>query len=854
MMLKKFFNSLLALVILFTTAGGKSSSTIGRVDAWPDFQNHNLDVMVQNNETAGLGFQVVLSGGWPRLKKVPGKTILRTGEQETIENTLFNFGTISSGTQTPTGYSIFEKDWSHIGVSFTQNFKMYISRLTPAIVVESSETSITLFGGGAPIPAYFGISTGVYPRAQLANLPVNNLNQSWLIAWYGSGAGFEGSNFPWHVEREFPLPVYRVDCPILILFQNNPSGLSASSNGITANFPTSVGRIALLPLYGDKHPLATDLSTWTNGIPPSVKSQADWWANKHSQVPIKANDTYTYNSLNDTSTITTQIDFLSIRSGNSLFAPIPPMVSLAIDTGFPMQISGTLYSTTVITDIGVYRGIEGVSQYSYTISGLNQYVMNPVRVTDYPSALEWVKQELIIEVDKIIAAGHLAPWYPATNSFNLYLSNKGIMTWSNPGQILSILGNSLPFLSTSKQTELINYLKNERSNYPPESMVFLAADVGARRERWRIDSEEINRVISIQNDCMNSFNFYKKNNLIPEENLYYLSDFSQYTDPTPLKNNWNNLRSILYPYFYRQDWATLGWYRWQKITGSAQSCYTSDRLGQYNGFGGVIDANHHFTALIGAIRLAILASDSNGEVYLRAQLGRAAILRYALDQYSSYLYKNGLEIYPTDPGWLSKYGSIMYLRYGPSDTDSFISKANLIAGKPDWMVRYLEGSWAGHLFTYNWTSPSMDSRSVVRLDQFGVHFDDLIHPFYGKGFVPYRGMSQELAIFLGDFSQTRSWAAMYVARVAENTPDWFHALGRQSIGQENNYHAPEDALQLFLARAWILKEVNFSLASYLDVPWMERGDLFYIQKMVAILSAGTLPPKAFLPVILKMSY
>ena len=39
------------------------------------------------------------------------------------------------------------------------------------------------------------------------------------------------------------------------------------------------------------------------------------------------------------------------------------------------------------------------------------------------------------------------------------------------------------------------------------------------------------------------------------------------------------------------------------------------------------------------------------------------------------------------------------------------------------------------------------------------------------------------------------------------------------------------------AKAWILDETQAELYQYIDAPAFERGDLFYIQNLVAILSA-----------------
>jgi len=67
-------------------------------------------------------------------------------------------------------------------------------------------------------------------------------------------------------------------------------------------------------------------------------------------------------------------------------------------------------------------------------------------------------------------------------------------------------------------------------------------------------------------------------------------------------------------------------------------------------------------------------------------------------------------------------------------------------------------------------------------------------------------------------------------------PYWFISKFESEYGEgvlRNLY----DYQALFQARAWILKEPREQLIKYLDVPAVERGDLFFIQNLVALLEA-----------------
>lgn len=67
-------------------------------------------------------------------------------------------------------------------------------------------------------------------------------------------------------------------------------------------------------------------------------------------------------------------------------------------------------------------------------------------------------------------------------------------------------------------------------------------------------------------------------------------------------------------------------------------------------------------------------------------------------------------------------------------------------------------------------------------------------------------------------------------------PYWLATRYEATVGEgvrQNLYDSPA----LFQAKAYILKEPYNELVKYLDVPAFERGDLFYIQNLVAALSA-----------------
>jgi hypothetical protein len=68
-------------------------------------------------------------------------------------------------------------------------------------------------------------------------------------------------------------------------------------------------------------------------------------------------------------------------------------------------------------------------------------------------------------------------------------------------------------------------------------------------------------------------------------------------------------------------------------------------------------------------------------------------------------------------------------------------------------------------------------------------------------------------------------------------PSWYVARCTTNINAEFWHTAPQEAYQVFLLRAWVLGEGGGKLEGYLDTPWMQRGDLYYIHKLAETIKA-----------------
>ena len=92
----------------------------------------------------------------------------------------------------------------------------------------------------------------------------------------------------------------------------------------------------------------------------------------------------------------------------------------------------------------------------------------------------------------------------------------------------------------------------------------------------------------------------------------------------------------------------------------------------------------------------------------------------------------------------------------------------------------------------------------------------------------------ELGQYLHDNALTKVQEALN--EYEEIAPYWFVSKAEVSFG-EATLVPLYDTHALFMAKSLILQELSDELMKYLDVPAFERGDLFYINKLVATIES-----------------
>ena len=773
-------------------------------------------------------------GHWPRLtrRRIPWLGTSARSNRELA----FSLGHIAISGEAPKKFNLENISFSNTAVTFTagdgKSLYFSMSRATPVCLLQTDAASIRFFAGeDSPKPKYiaaeFEGSVTIKGADEVSQFDGKLGQGSWILVWFGKT--HESSRFSIYT----PLP-YPADCPVLLFFQNAPKTL-ATDDGLAIDFESQVGRIAMLPLFGDNYPLAdfdekllsqpyktrggayssydygggplrkysipetsfnTDL--WAEGLPEDVLILCRWWAEHLHQVPVVAKETYFYDPNSDTVTISESFLFSKLAEGGTTFAPLPPTLALAARYGFPIEFSDKLIHVNHLTAHGPLVGIENTPQYTWKIKGLGRYIKPAENKLNLDNAPEELRDELDAQVKAIIDAGpYLAPWYPVLMNFGAGYKNyyrrgyEGHFLWQNPAETLYYLAQAYPVLSKKTQRRVEKYLKALYKKYPPAEQTLLKFEDGAPREHYTRPPES---VVNRLNERWAERNFYHLHEIVPDKSVYYAACYySLRRIKGASKEETAEILSVLEPYLACLDWGTMGYFRrphpWHDRQGS----------------GGTMDINDQFAALLGAVRLSDRPEFATENVMYRGLFAKAAALRFAMGKHSLYLYESGLLNTPKER---------------------------------DWMFQLLAGSWRGFLYTADWMGPRDEAGTVWRLDQFGVTVHEGRQVSGHKecpGLVHFVEITPELGLFAGDFLKAE--CAGLMRRVDEVMPAWYTAYCPAVQSFETNIQPPEDSHQLFLLNAWALDATGEQLQWWRDIPWLARGDLFYVQKLTETIKA-----------------
>jgi hypothetical protein len=573
-------------------------------------------------------------------------------------------------------------------------------------------------------------------------------------------------------------------------------------------------------------------SIGAGGVPAAEESRLafdivdkiGWRGSLAAEMPAKVEEVYGYDAATDTVTVSVRFD----RKG---LAPLPPMLALAARHGFPVQFDQGPEALGAVSPLGPLMGIRNTDRYTYRMRGLGRYVIERPRL-GRAEASPALQKALVAEVDKIVAAGHLRPWLVLVNVPGSGADQRGDVYWDNSAEALYFLAEAAPLLPPETAQRLKSYMKRLRESYAPELLATMPYVEGAARECSPHDE----KLLAQWQDKVLA---QRTKGPVRVWNLYGLARYYESLNEQPSPEVWARCKQIAASQLAHRDWATLYWLR-----------------GHTPAFNAVHGVNQLFAGFVGYIRLARMAGDPQAEALGWGMLARVSALRFAMGKYTQFLHDSRqFNLHYRGPsrgheGNVAPQHWVIKLQTDPA--------CYLIPEDPAWWVKARAGNWIGDLVAWNWTRPLDNVRQVDRLDETGVDVWEWAGvDCSGSGqkreyaeaeywynrmtphLLPFRDMTPELGRFLADYLKPES--AAFCQRVAENLPHWHAAYAEAVLSSEIGFMPPCDAHGQFLARAWILHEKPQELERLIDVPWVPRGDYFFLHKLTVCLTAGGNP-------------
>jgi len=292
-------------------------------------------------------------------------------------------------------------------------FAHVVSELSPAVLYWSQLRAITFFSSisewGRGGPTHFALATdsGIRVAGHGERLDGRGQTESWILAWF---SGAEGWLF---------------DAPWLVVLERRPESIILDQQGLTIRFSGPAGQIVAMPLYGyykappggrkwsEQLPGAEDFgidtARWAVALPPAVVTRARWWSEVLRRYPIRCQETFRVDRLNDVLTIRSEFEYIEINDewGTTPrpFAPLPPTVALALTdehNRFPMRFSAPVTDPFVMTPHGPYMGIEGRTSYEIEFGTL-QYIHEEERAELPPAGAPRLVREAYDRLQAVAA-------------------------------------------------------------------------------------------------------------------------------------------------------------------------------------------------------------------------------------------------------------------------------------------------------------------------------------------------------------------------------------------------------------------------------------------------------------------
>ncbi|MBI5723483.1 MAG: hypothetical protein HZA50_05955 [Planctomycetes bacterium] len=740
-----------------------------------------------------------------------------------------------------------------------QTLRVTVTRLSPAILCEGETSEIEWFaqeenpaGSGnqnsfppspgsvkplrwAAIGAEGTVAVGVLGKQPVSEMPFRDWEKrfdrpssllsktvspsfkpgapAWLLLWYGSDSPFLTSKVPeclysesFHPSKPLRMrTAYSADVPFLFVFEKAPQSVEWKTDKdgghLHFSFQERMGRIVMLPLFGHDLQSAATTEKWLERFPDEIKAKCEVWMKLLGEFPVSVKEEAVFDDKADQVSITQKFGFVKVHDVGEKMSPIPPMLALARQQECPVEFSTPPTDLKCPTQFGPVMGIRG-DKFTWTFKGLGKIIQHRQMIGPSNAKSADLEKELIAETDKVLSAGHLAPFLHIRQA--PYLTSWGSAFWTDPSEIHYFLSEVFPLLPVKEQERLREYMKTEYAANPPEKVLRLETGNGKRREFYEVPAriakmyETPNRIYSAE--------FFEETPFLYR--AYGVSRYYETIEEKPSEQIVRYWRNAMQDSLAGRQWDSLGWFRGKYAWLRGQNPENNTPL--YRHYQQTIRCVHRdFAGLVGYLRLCAMTG-GKGESEAWGQMAKLLVLRFALARYGRYLFRSGLFQMPEDAEvW-------EYLR---RSTD--------------------------------WSRPENHFEQVWEMSQHGVRLPLGLNKETGRN-NPSEGVGRAQAPFfhptfldlvpetgnaLADLGLTED-AKAYLRQWGELQTNWHVAYAdNRPSGTEGAQMLACDSHSLFLAHSRIAKTPPEQLERFIHVPWAAVGDFFYMHKLAETIKA-----------------
>lgn len=783
---------------------------------------------------SGLGFEVTV-GDWPRLYQrgyMDEITVSTFGSKEFADILQYcDLGQFRTGASavTPT---VTAENWTYrkyAAGSGSEQMDITISRLTPAVLLETANTTLDLFSGtkrigdrwdgsawqrdvtSTRVPSYVAYKSGgqVVVASTSSTIDLSSMDESWLLFFYGENTDFIRSRFPglnWRtpfyqegLKNDYWLPI---DIPVLVVLQHEPTQLApGGDHALRLTFGANgAGAVTCTPLLGNHHIEASETEAWASSFPATLANDCTTWAERLKHYPLTCTEEYEVLSGGATVNIRHTYTFQDISADDwnttaQKILPVPPAVALSEKYGtLPLSISSTLLADDIPTHSGPYTGVDGSSTNSVTLTltGLDTYVGE---MAASPAAgagdATTMANELETLVSETVAAGSLAPgWH-----WGRPMASRTELHFNNIAEMCHAFGEAWPYLSSTTRTNAYNYAVSEYTRLNPFTTgSFQKEPSGVARREYvtPVTNAFFNDVTG-----MNFSNFTRVDVHQQADSTYGIWALCKAANDWSLADTaWTQIKLRGDLAEADAEWASFGFFY----------------FGEAPYVGAVSYANARFGRQVAHARIAHYKNDTTEKNKAIYRLARAAINRYAIGKLVEYFYDEDIVTVDGRSDWIMYYS----LTYGEAG--------------------------GGQLWDSTWTTSNDDTRTVVAWTESGPRISHMYgSPYVACGsqgeWVPSFPRVEQITPELGRFLNTHLQAECqrFSNSVATNAPNW-HVNNREAfVGKENAVNSLLNSYGMFMLHAYVLGDSFTDMTARYDTAFFKYGDLYQMRRLVANL-------------------